>query len=308
MFIVTGAAGFIGSNIVLDLNERGHHDILAVDVLDSPTKHKNLNRAHITDFMMPDEFLEQLDSLGKIEAVLHEGACSDTTESDGAFMMRNNYRYSVTLAQWCMRRDIPLIYASSAATYGNGDDGFEEHRSCEYPLNVYGYSKFLFDQWIRHHVTRQKVIGLRYFNVYGPQEHHKGRMSSVVFKFHEQAKSGQALQLFEGSDEFVRDFVYMGDVGKVNMHFLEHPDRTGIYNVGCGKARSFMALAKIVAARYDARVELVPFPDDLVGKYQTFTQANLDKLRAAGYKEKFTSLEDGVKAYLELLDERGGYR
>lgn len=308
MFIVTGAAGFIGSNLVLDLNERGHDDVLAVDVLDHPIKHKNLNRAQISDLVLPEDFIEQLDAFDNVEAVLHEGACSDTTETDGAFMMRNNYRYTLTLAQWCMRKDIPFIYASSAATYGNGDDGFVERRSCEYPLNVYGYSKFLFDQWVRRNVTDHKVIGMRYFNVYGPHEHHKGRMASLAFKLHGQAKAGEPLKVFEGSDKFVRDFVYMGDVSAVNMHFIEHPDRTGIYNVGCGKARSFMDLAKTVAQRYDAKIELVPFPKDLEGKYQTFTEANLDKLRAAGYDAPFTSLEDGIGKYLDVLDERGGYR
>lgn len=308
MIIVTGATGFIGSNVVLALNERGSTDVLAVDVLDTPTKHRNLNRAEIVDLVTPDELLQQLNGLTDVTCVLHQGACSDTTESDGEFMMRNNYRYSITLAQWCMARDIPFVYASSAATYGNGDNGFVEQRSAEDPLNVYAYSKFLFDQWVRRNVTTEKVVGLRYFNVYGPQEHHKGRMASVVFKFHEQIKAGKALTVFEGSDKFVRDFVYVDDVSAVNMHFVEHADRTGIYNVGCGKARSFMDLAKLVATRYDAKIELIPFPDDLKGKYQAFTQADVTRLRGAGFSQPFTELEDGVAQYLTILDERGGWR
>ncbi len=308
MIIVTGATGFIGSNVVLELNGRGSDDILAVDVLDGPTKHRNLNRAEIRDLIGPDELLEQLDALDGVSMVFHQGACSDTTESDGVYMMRNNYRYSIRLAQWCMARDIPFIYASSAAIYGNGDDGFVEERKAENPLNVYAYSKFLFDQWVRRNVTDQKVVGLRYFNVYGPQEHHKGRMASVVFKFHEQIQSGEALRIFEGSEEFVRDFVYVDDVSAVNMHFAEHPDRTGIYNVGCGKARSFMDLARLVAKRYDAKIEPIPFPDDLRGKYQTYTQADIGALRGTGYDRPFHELEDGVTKYLDLLDRQGGWR
>ncbi|MEM6995664.1 MAG: ADP-glyceromanno-heptose 6-epimerase [Myxococcota bacterium] len=308
MIIVTGATGFIGSNVVLDLNARGENEVLAVDVLDSPTKHRNLNRAEIVDLVGPDELLAQLDGLNNVSMVLHQGACSDTTESDGVFMMRNNYRYSITLAKWCMARDIPFVYASSAAIYGNGDGGFAEARPAENPLNVYAYSKFLFDQWVRRNVTTQKVVGLRYFNVYGPQEHHKGRMASVVFKFHQQVKAGKPLTVFEGSDKFVRDFVYVGDVSDVNMHFVEHPDRTGIYNVGCGKARSFMDLAELVARRYGAKIDLVPFPADLEGKYQTFTQADITRLRKSGYDKPFTELEDGVNRYLDLLDSQDGWR
>lgn len=308
MIIVTGAAGFIGSNLVRELNRRGEQDILAVDVLDGPTKHRNLSSSEIADFIGPDDLLAQLDRLDGVTAVLHEGACSDTTESDGVYMMNNNYRYSITLAQWCMKRGIPYVYASSAAVYGNGDAGFVEERKAENPLNVYAYSKFLFDQWVRRNVKNEKVVGLRYFNVYGPHEHHKGRMASVVFKFHGQCKAGEPLKVFEGSDGFVRDFVWVDDVSAVNMHFLEHPDRTGIYNVGCGKARSFMDIAKLVSQRYDGTIELVPFPDDLRGKYQSFTQADLTRLRASGFEAAFTELEDGVKQYLAVLDERDGWR
>jgi len=308
MIIVTGAAGFIGSNLVRELNRRGEQDILAVDVLDGPTKHRNLNSSEIADFIGPDDLLAQLDRLDGVTAVLHEGACSDTTESDGVYMMNNNYRYSITLAQWCMKRNIPYIYASSAAVYGNGDAGFVEERKAENPLNVYAYSKFLFDQWVRRNVTTEKVVGLRYFNVYGPHEHHKGRMASVVFKFHGQCKAGEPLQLFEGSDGFVRDFVWVDDVSAVNMHFLEHPDRTGIYNVGCGKPRSFMDIAKVVSGRYDGTIDLIAFPDDLQGKYQSFTQADLTRLRGAGFEAAFTELEDGVGQYLDVLDERDGWR
>lgn len=308
MIIVTGAAGFIGSNLVRELNRRGEQDVIAVDVLDGPTKHRNLNSSEIADFIGPDDLLAQLDRLDGVTAVLHEGACSDTTESDGVYMMNNNYRYSITLAQWCMKRDIPYVYASSAAVYGNGDAGFVEERKAENPLNVYAYSKFLFDQWVRRNVTNEKVVGLRYFNVYGPHEHHKDRMASVVFKFHGQCKAGQPLAVFEGSDGFVRDFVWVDDVSAVNMHFLEHPDRTGIYNVGCGKARSFMDIAKLVSERYDGTIDLIPFPDDLRGKYQSFTQADLTRLRASGFEAAFTELEDGVEQYLDVLDERDGWR
>lgn len=302
MIVVTGAAGFIGSNLVLGLNAGGIDDILAVDSLDEASKHRNLNRAEIADLIEPEALLAQLSGLGQVDCVFHQGACTDTTEADGVFMMRNNYRYSVTLASWCMARGIPFIYASSAAVYGSGTHGFAPERTAEDPLNVYAYSKFLFDQWVRRHGGDQALIGLRYFNVYGRHERHKGRMASVVHKFHAAARAGEPLQLFEGSEALRRDFVHVDDVVAVNLYFQAHPDKRGIYNVGCGSARSFHALAELVAARYGVEIEAIPFPEDLKGKYQAFTQADITGLRAAGYVRPFASLEEGVARTLDWLD------
>lgn len=310
MIIVTGAAGFIGSNLVLALNRRGVDDVLAVGELNSQTKHRNLNRAEILDFMEPEELIANLDQLGPVQAVFHEGACSDTTETDGQYMLRNNYKYTVKLAEWCRDRRIPFIYASSAAVYGNGDQGFAEARAAEDPLNVYGYSKFLFDQWMRRYWDsfESQVVGLRYFNVYGPQENHKGRMASVVYQFHHQIQDTGGLKVFEGSEGFLRDFVFIEDIVKINLHFLDHPEISGIFNAGTGTARSFMDMARLVAAGHgDAEISTRPFPKDLEGKYQAYTCADLSRLRDAGYDHPFTDLETGVAKYVDVLKSRGGY-
>jgi ADP-L-glycero-D-manno-heptose 6-epimerase len=311
MILVTGGAGFIGSNLVRGLNRRGLDDILVVDDLEQGEKHRNLNGLRFRDLVDYRDFEQRLERFRaeKIEAIFHQGACSDTTVTDGRYMLRVNYEYSKTLLAFALGR-CPFLYASSAAVYGDGQRGFREVESCEDPLNVYGFSKFLFDRHVRRLLPRPptQVAGLRYFNVYGPQENHKARMASVVYQFHRQASAGLPLKVFQGSREFVRDFVYVEDAVELNLFLLEHPATSGIFNCGTGQARSFQALAEATAKHYaGARIEEIPFPADLAGKYQAFTQADLASLRAAGYGREFTTLEAGVAAYVAVLMGSGGY-
>ena len=327
--IVTGAAGLIGSNIVKALNERGIKEIIAVDNLTRADKFRNLVDCDIADYLDKHEFLERLLSGyfdGDVEAIFHEGACSDTMESDGRYMMENNYRYSLGLLDWCIDQEAQFLYASSAATYGASKD-FREERLCESPLNVYGYSKFLFDQIVRQRLpdASSQIVGFRYFNVYGPRESHKGRMASVAFHHYNQFQAEQKVKLFEGCDGYAngeqkRDFVYVGDVAKVNLYFLDHPDKSGIFNLGTGRAQSFneLAVATVNSCRglrgeakpsleellAQGYIEYVPFPDALKGKYQSFTQADLTKLRKAGYEAPFASVEEGVEQYVRWLSAR----
>ncbi len=321
--IVTGAAGFIGSNIVRALNARGVTDIVAVDNLTRAEKMPNLADCEIADYLDKQDFIERVraDEFDvDFTAVLHQGACSDTMETDGRYMMENNYRYSLDLMDWCQRLDIPFIYASSASVYGAGRV-FRESREHEGPLNVYGYSKFLFDQVVRRRLAGRtaQVAGFRYFNVYGPRETHKGRMASVAFHFFNQYLADGRVRLFEGSDGFgpgeqIRDFVSVEDAVKVNLFFLDHPEISGIFNVGTGKAQSFndVACATVNAVRRSRGevplalaqlcrtgvIDYIAFPPQLVGKYQSFTQADVSSLRAAGYGEAFLSVEEGVGRYV----------
>jgi len=323
--IVTGAAGFIGANLVKGLNERGETNIIAVDNLTQADKFRNLTDCEIADYLDKREFIELLSAGqfdGCVEAVLHEGACSDTMQTDGRYMMENNYRYSATLLDFCLDQEVPFLYASSASVYGGGSV-FREERACEAPLNVYAYSKFLFDQLVRRRLPEASspVTGFRYFNVYGPREQHKGRMASVAFHFTRQYQAEGRVRLFEGCDgrahgEQLRDFVHVDDVVKVNLHFLEHP-AAGIFNLGSGRAQSFndVAVATINTCR-TARgeaplslaalqecgiIEYIPFPEALRGKYQSFTQADLGQLRTAGYRADFATVEQGVGKYVRDL-------
>lgn len=303
MIIVTGGAGFIGSNIIKGLNAKGIIDIVVVDDLTDSVKHLNLNSCRYVDYVDKDYFINNLDKFKNITTIFHQGACSDTTETDGKYMMENNYEYSKKLLLFCMQHNIQFIYASSASVYGSGNNGFQEHPACEYPLNIYAFSKFSFDTFVRYALNSRKdtfknqVTGLRYFNVYGYQESHKGKMASVAYHSLKQAKNKETITLFQGSDAFVRDFVFIEDVVAVNLFFYEN-NKSGIYNCGTGEARSFLDVANTIQTLdKTARWDFIPIPDSLIGKYQTYTQADLMKLRAAGYNQRFHTLEEGIKKY-----------
>ena len=324
--VVTGAAGFIGSNLVKALNARGESRILAVDDLTDADKFRNLVDCDIADYMDKDEFLSRLadgDFDDDVAAMLHQGACSDTMATDGRYMLANNYRYSVRLLDHCQDNDIPFLYASSAAVYGAGP-AFREERACEAPLNVYGYSKFLFDQYVRRTLPERtaQVAGFRYFNVYGPREAHKGRMASVVWHFFNQYRASGKVQLFEGSGGYAagdqcRDFVSVEDVVRVNLDFLDHPERSGIYNLGTGTVATFNAIATATINACRAAegasalpfaelhragaIEYIAFPSALAGKYQSFTQADLSRLRNAGYAAPMLQVEEGVAHCVKAL-------
>ncbi len=326
--IVTGAAGFIGSNIVKALNERGITDIVAVDNLTRGEKFKNLAECEIAHYLDKHEFIRQVREhilpYDEIEAVFHDGACSDTMEHNGLYMMDNNYQYSLDLLDWCQDEQIPYLYASSAAVYGKGEV-FREERELEKPLNVYGYSKFLFDQVVRRRMAEgltAQVVGFRYFNVYGQQEQHKGRMASVAFHHFNQYREQGFVNLFGANDgygdgEQTRDFVSVEDVVKVNLYFLDHPNQSGIFNLGTGRGQQFndlaaatvnacrvaegkpeLSLAELVA---EGLIRYIPFPDALKGKYQSFTQADITQLRQAGYQDEFFDVKTGVSRYVAWM-------
>jgi ADP-L-glycero-D-manno-heptose 6-epimerase len=325
--VVTGAAGFIGANIVKALNERGVTKIIAVDNLSKAEKFKNLIDCEISDYIDKNDFIERIQAGhfdGEIDAIFHEGACSDTMETDGRYMMENNFRYSSILLDWCLDQDVQFLYASSAATYGSSSV-FKEERQYEGPLNVYGYSKFLFDQIVRQRLAENpssQIVGFRYFNVYGPRENHKGRMASVAFHNFNQFRADGKVKLFEGSHGYgnggqMRDFVFVGDVAKVNLFFLDHPEKSGIFNLGSGRAQSFndvavaavngclkgsdLAPLTLEQLRARALLEYIAFPEALKGKYQAYTQADLTRLRAAGYTAPMATVEEGVGQYVEWL-------
>ena len=311
MIIVTGGAGFIGSNQVKQLNEMGREDIIVVDDLTDGTKFKNIADCSIMDYFDKDEFLPKIHRLAdkNIEIIFHQGACSTTTEWDGKFMMENNFTYTKKLFKFCVNEKIPFVYASSAAVYG-GNEVFKEIPDNEAPLNVYGYSKLLFDQYVRQNQKKinSQVVGLRYFNVYGPREAHKGSMASVAWHLNNQIKETGKVKLFEGCDgygngEQQRDFVYVGDVVNVNHWLMENPQVGGIFNLGTGSAQTFNDVANAVLAWHGkGDLEYIPFPEHLVGRYQSFTEADISALRAAGYSSEFRTVEQGTKEYLDFIN------
>ena len=324
--VVTGAAGFIGANIVKALNERGETNIIAVDNLSKADKFRNLVDCEIADYLDKAEFLDFVEEGvldGSVAAIFHEGACSDTMETDGRYMMENNYRYSGALLKFCQDEGAQFLYASSASVYGAGHV-FSESREFESPLNVYGYSKFLFDQSVRRlwNERTAQIAGFRYFNVYGPREQHKGRMASVAFHFSNQYRESGQVKLFEGCDGYPngeqrRDFVSVEDVVRVNLWFLDHPEVSGIYNVGTGRCQSFndVAVAAVNACRAvegqpalnladmqaQGIVSYIAFPEALKGKYQSHTEADISALRAAGYDAPFYDVQTGTARYIEHL-------
>ncbi|SFH58802.1 ADP-glyceromanno-heptose 6-epimerase [Modicisalibacter xianhensis] len=317
MIVVTGGAGFIGANLVKALNARGRNDVLVVDDLSDGTKFVNLADCALGDYLDKDDFLQRIQAqmhgedggLPPIEAIFHEGACSDTTEWNGKYMLENNFEYSKILLHYCQKRGIPFLYASSAATYG-GSEVFVEAPEHEKPLNVYGYSKLLFDQYVRARwkTFNSQVVGFRYFNVYGPREQHKGKMASVAYHHHTQVRQGQNPRLFGAWDGYdagmqSRDFIYVGDVVDVNLWFLDHPEQSGIFNLGTGRAEPFKAIAETVIDYYGkGDIEYIDFPDELKGRYQSYTRADISRLRQAGYSAEFRTVREGVTAYLEWLN------
>ncbi|MCC3704366.1 ADP-glyceromanno-heptose 6-epimerase [Rouxiella badensis] len=307
MIIVTGGAGFIGSNIIKSLNDMGYRDILVVDNLKDGTKFVNLVDLDIADYVDKEDFIASIvagDDLGDIDAVFHQGACSSTTEWDGKYMMDNNYQYSKDILHYCLDRSIPFLYASSAATYGSQNTSFVEDRKYEQPLNVYGYSKFLFDQYVREILphAESQITGFRYFNVYGPREGHKGSMASVAFHLNNQILAGENPKLFAGSEDFKRDFIYVGDVAAVNLWFWQN-GKSGIFNCGTGRSESFQEVADaVVAFHKKGAIETIPFPEKLKGRYQSFTQADMTALRGAGYDKPFKTVAEGVSEYMAWLN------
>jgi len=311
MIILTGGAGFIGSNLLGALNAKGVTDVLVVDRVGNSSR--NLKDLRFSNLMRPEEFRRAIERRilpNRIEAIFHQGACADTTCTDGRYMIENNFTFSKSILQFALANKIPLVYASSAAVYGSSS-AFAPSRENERPLNLYGLSKLAFDDHVRSVVARSQstVAGLRYFNVYGPRESHKGKMASMVYQLYRQLKSSGRARLFKGTGGYAdgeqrRDFVFVGDVARVNLALADGPVRRGIFNVGTGRARSFNDVANIVIARLGAgAIDYVPVPENVVDKYQSFTQAELSGLRHAGYTENLSSLEDGIAQSIDAWNQ-----
>jgi len=313
VIVVTGSNGFIGSNLIKALNKEGYKDILAVDDHSNPDLKDNIAHCDIQEYIEIDQFLRDVQQnkidVTNLKAIFHQGACSNTMEWDAEFLYRNNLLYSQELLNLAIQSNIPLIYASSASVYGSGEI-FKESIENESPINLYAFSKFKFDQAVRQELKRNRtqIVGLRYFNVYGPQEQHKGNMASVAYHLHNQLKDNDEIKLFEGSDGFSdgeqrRDFIYVEDVVKVNLWFLKNQKISGIFNVGTGKSQTFNDVANaVIRWNKKGKIHYIDFPENLKGSYQSFTEANISKLREAGYSEEFLSVQEGVKCYLDILE------
>jgi ADP-L-glycero-D-manno-heptose 6-epimerase len=320
MIVVTGGAGFIGSAIVWRLNQLGEEEVVIVDELGTDEKWKNLVGLRFTDFINKNDFLERISGdafAGSISAIIHMGACSSTTEKDADFLMDNNFKYTVELAKYCIVKGVRFIYASSAATYGDGSRGYEDDESKLnelVPMNMYGYSKHLVDVWAVKEKVLNKIVGLKYFNVFGPNEYHKGDMRSVVHKAFGQIRETGKVKLFksylkEYSDgEQMRDFIYVKDAVDMTLFFLENKDKNGIFNIGTGKARTWNDLVTILfkAVNKKVNIEYIDMPEAIRNKYQYFTQAKMEKLFDAGYDKPISSLEDGINDYVKnyLVEEK----
>lgn len=327
MIVITGGAGFIGSNLVKSFNQDSGADIMVVDNMANTAKINNLADCTIADYRDKNDFFQSIarfDPIPGLEAVLHQGACSDTMVTDGRYVMQNNYQYSKALLEYCEHFKVPFLYASSASVYG-GNQNFVEESRFEQPLNAYAYSKLAFDQHLRFRQPEISipVVGLRYFNVYGPREQHKGRMASVAFHFFNQFKDDGRVRLFQGCDGYadgdqLRDFISVEDVVKVNRHFLQNPQHSGIYNLGTGRCQSFNDVAQTVVNYFLTKqgaleqslesmvnhglIQYIAFPDSLVGKYQSFTQADMSKLKKTDYTDEFLTVQQGVRRYMSWLD------
>lgn len=319
MIIVTGGAGFIGSAIVWRLNTLNIDEIFIVDSLGTDEKWKNLVSLNYRDFVHKDDFIKLLES-SSIEtptAIIHMGANSSTTEKDSDSLLRNNFEYSKKLAEYCLAKDVRFIYASSAATYGDGSIGFDDHEADLHllrPLNMYGYSKLMFDFWALKRGVLNKITGLKYFNVYGPNEYHKGDMRSVVHKAFDQIMETGKARLFKSGNpkynngEQMRDFIYIKDAVDMTLFFLDHPGKNGLFNIGSGKARTWNDLVKALFNTINKKtdIEYIDMPSHLIEKYQYFTEAKMDKIKKAGYTRQMISLEDGITDYVKnyLLKEK----
>jgi ADP-L-glycero-D-manno-heptose 6-epimerase len=309
MIVVTGGAGFIGSNLIRALNRRGEREIAVVDRLDRSDRFLNLNALDFVDYVDHGDTPALEELCGRAAAIFHLGACTDTTELDGRYMMETNFSCSKRLLRAAAGRQIPFVYASSAAVYGTGGAGFREDPACERSLNVYAASKQCLDNHVRALLPklRSPVVGLRYFNVYGPQELHKGPMASVAYHLFGQLRRGGAMQLFEGSRDFFRDFVHVDDAVAVTLELFDR-GVSGIFNCGTGRARSFYDVAATLGELWGGgEIDFIPFPEQLEGKYQAHTEADLTRLRAAGSEHRFLSLEQGLGRYHEVLAGQGGY-
>ena len=319
MIIVTGGAGMIGSNIVLALNKLGIKEIFIVDDLSDGRKFFNIADLEFLDYIDKNEFLNLIKNdynFGKVDTIFHQGACSSTTEWDGKFLMNNNYEYSKILLKWSQKCNSQFIFSSSASVYGLGKDGFNEKKICEKPINPYAYSKLCFDNYLRRIIpeANNQIVSLRYFNVYGPRENHKDKMASTILHFHNQIKTNNNCQLFRGTDgykdgEQMRDFVFVDDCVDVNIWFMKNPSKSGIFNVGTGESMTFNSVASNVLRwhktqnhNFNGKIQYINFPEELKGSYQSYTKANINKLRSIGYKNKFHSLEEGILKYINWLE------
>ena len=314
MIVVTGSNGFIGSNLIKGLNKIGHKDIIAVDDHNNPELKENIIHCEIQDYLDIDEFLLLLQKNKfdgtKLKTIFHQGACSNTMEWNAEYLYKNNFLYSKELLNLSIKSGAPLIYASSASVYGSGNI-FEESIENENPINLYAYSKLKFDQLVRQALAKNttQIVGLRYFNVYGSQEQHKGSMASVAYHLHNQLKNNDSIKLFKGSDGYSdgeqrRDFIYIDDIVKVNLWFKENNKISGIFNLGTGKSRAFNDVAQAVINWHNkGKIEYIDFPEKLKGSYQSFTKADISKLRKVGYKEDFIDVTEGVNLYLDTLDK-----